>query len=88
VSRSVTLSWQPPVVNSDGSALTNLNGYRILYGVAPHVYTQTVTINNAGLTRYVMENLQSATRYYVAMVAVNSDGVQSDTSQEVVINPS
>src|SRR5690606_39089874 len=31
-SGSVTLSWTPPSENEDGSALTNLAGYRIYYG--------------------------------------------------------
>ncbi len=29
---SATLSWKPPTENADGSALTNLAGYRIYYG--------------------------------------------------------
>jgi hypothetical protein len=83
--RSVTLSWAPPTTNTDGSALTNLNGYRILYGTQSGVYTQTVTVNTAGITRYTLENLQSG-RYYLVMVAVNSAGAESDKSNEVVVD--
>jgi hypothetical protein len=83
--QSVTLSWQPPTANTDGTALTNLNGYRILYGVQPGVYTQSVAVNGAGLTRYTIDNLQSGT-YYVAMIAVNSTGAESEKSQELAVN--
>jgi len=83
--QNVTLSWAPPTTNTDGSSLTNLNGYRILYGKQSGVYTNSVTLNNAGLTRYTLENLASGT-YYIVMVAVNSGGAESDKSQEVAVN--
>jgi hypothetical protein len=83
--QSVTLSWAPPTMNTDGSALTNLNGYRILYGTQPGVYTQSVAVNSAGITRYTIENLPSG-KYYLVMVAVNSAGAESDKSKEVVVD--
>jgi hypothetical protein len=83
--QSVTLSWAPPTTNTDGTALTNLNGYRILYGTQPGVYTQSVTVNSAGLTRYTLENLPSG-KYYLVMVAVNSAGAESDKTKEVVVD--
>ena len=33
---SATLSWMPPTENADGSALTDLAGYRIYYGRNPN----------------------------------------------------
>jgi putative Ig domain-containing protein len=83
--QSVTLNWAPPTTNTDGTALTNLNGYRILYGTQPGVYTQTVTLTSAGITSYTIDNLQSG-KYYVVMVAVNSSGAESDKSKEVVVD--
>jgi Putative Ig domain len=83
--QSVTLSWAPPTTNTDGTALTNLNGYRILYGSQPGVYTETVTVSSAGITRYTLDNLQSG-KYYLVMVAVNSAGAESETSKEVVVD--
>ena len=85
--QNVMLSWAPPTTNTDGTALTNLNGYRILYGTQPGVYTATVTVNGAGLTTYTLENLQSG-KYYLVMVAVTSAGAESDKSKEVVIDVS
>ena len=84
--RNVHISWQPPTTNSDGSMLTDLNGYRILYGTQAGVYTSSVTVNNAGLASYTLEGLQSDEKYYVIMVSVNSSGAESDNSPELVLN--
>ncbi len=81
---AVTVSWQPPTVNDDGTTLTNLSGYRIVYGDKPGVYSKSIDVTSAGLTRHLVENL-SAGRYYFAMVALNSDGAESDLSAEVSI---
>ena len=80
--QNVTMTWQPPAQNTDGTALTNLAGYSILIGQKSRTYTKTVKVASAGLTRYVLENLAPG-RYYFVMVAVNSDGTESDLSQEV-----
>ncbi|MEJ1965378.1 MAG: putative Ig domain-containing protein [Gammaproteobacteria bacterium] len=84
--RNVLVSWQPPTANSDGSTLTDLRGYRILYGTQPGVYTGSVKVDGAGFASYTIENLQSGTKYYFAMVAVNSAGAESDNSQEAVVD--
>jgi hypothetical protein len=73
---SATLSWTPPTANTDGSPLTNLAGYRIYWGTAPGSYPNSVTVNNAGLTSYVVESLVPGT-YYFAATALNSSGVES-----------
>jgi hypothetical protein len=83
--RNVLVSWQPPTTNADGTALTNLNGYRIVYGTASGNYTKTITVNGAGLTSFMLEGLESGKQYHVAMIAVNAAGTQSEISQEVVI---
>lgn len=73
---SVTLSWTAPTQNEDGSALADLAGYRIYWGTSPGSYTDSVTINNPGVTTYVIENLAPATYEFVA-TAFNTDGVES-----------
>ena len=73
---AATLSWTPPTQNTDGSALTNLAGYRILYGTSPTSLSQTVEIANAGVTTYVIENLSPGT-YYFAVRAYTSTGAES-----------
>ena len=83
--QNFSLSWDPPTANADGSTLTDLNGYRILYGLQPGVYNNSVTVS-AGLTRYTLENLQAGTRYYVVMIATNRAGAESQKSQEVFVD--
>ncbi len=82
MNRNVSVSWQPPTVNSDGSTLTDLAGYKILWGAQSGQYTASVAISNPGLVRYVIESLPPG-KYFFAMVAVNSVGNESDASPEV-----
>ena len=63
-------------LDTDGSPLTNLSGYRVYWGTARGDYRNTVTLNNPGLTTYVVENLAPAT-YYFAITAVNAAGSES-----------
>jgi hypothetical protein len=78
---SVTLAWQPPTENTDGSPLMNLNGYRIHYGTEPGNYANTISVHNAGVTRYVIENLAPGT-YFFAITAISGVGAESDPSRE------
>ena len=79
---SATLSWNPPTENVDGTALTDLSGYRIYYGRSATQLNQSVVLNNPGLTRYVVENLAPA-QWHFAMTSVNSSGVESGRSPTV-----
>jgi hypothetical protein len=73
---SALLTWTPPTQNNDGSALTNLAGYRIYWGPSRGRYTSSVTVNNPGLTSYLVDQLTPAT-WYFALTAVNSAGTES-----------
>ena len=73
---SATLSWLPPTTNTDGSPLTNLVGYKIYWGNSPESYPNTVTLNNPGLTRYVVTNLVPGTWFFVA-TALSGEGAES-----------
>jgi hypothetical protein len=76
------LMWEPPTQNTDGSALTNLAGYRIVYGASATRLTQTIQVANAGLSSYVVENLAPGT-YYFAVRAYASSGAESSDSNVV-----
>ncbi len=78
---SAALAWDPPTQNTDGSALTNLKGYKIHYGTQSGQYDATVTVNNAGVTSYVIENLAPGT-YFFAISAITTSGVESEMSAE------
>lgn len=72
-SATALLSWTPLTQNTDGSALTDLVGYRIRYGITSGNYTKTITINNPGLTSYQIDNLTPADWYFV-IYSVNHQG--------------
>lgn len=76
---TATLSWTPPTQNSDGTTLTNLAGYEVLYGRSEGNLDQTIRLDNPSINRYVVENLGSGT-WYFAVVAVNAAGVTSQVS--------
>ena len=76
---NATLSWTAPTENMDGSALTDLAGYRLYYGVQEGEYTEQIQIDNPGVVTYVVENLTPNTYYFVA-TAFNSNGVESPFS--------
>jgi hypothetical protein len=72
---AVTLNWSAPTSNSDGSALTDLSGYKILYGKNAGNLDQSKslpsTVNSA-----VIDNLATGT-WYFAVVSVNASGTES-----------
>jgi len=76
---SATLSWQAPTQRSDGTALTNLAGFRIRYGTVPGSYPNQVQIANPGVTTYLIGNLPPGTYYFVA-VAYDTNGLESNLS--------
>jgi len=79
---AVELTWEPPTTNTDGSALTNLAGYRIVYGATPTHLTQTIQVASAGMSSYVVENLAPGT-YYFALRAYTTKGAESADSNVV-----
>ncbi len=79
---SVTLSWYPPTQNADGSALTDLAGYRIYFGHDADALDRVITLQNSGLTRLVVEDLATAT-WHFSMTSLNSSGSESARSPMV-----
>lgn len=79
---NVTLSWEAPTENADGTALVDLKGYKVHYGSASKTYSDTIQVANAGLTTYVVQNLATG-KYYFAVTAYNSAGQESSLSPEV-----
>jgi len=67
--------------------LSDLAGFKILYGTTPGVYPKSIDIKNPSISSYVIENLSQNT-YYFVITAYNSAGVSSGYSNEAkkVIN--
>jgi hypothetical protein len=76
---SATLSWTPPTQNTDGSALTDLGGFKIYWGTSQSNLSNVATINNPGITTYLVENLVPGT-YFFAATAFDTSGNESTRS--------
>jgi hypothetical protein len=79
---AATVNWHPPTQNTNGSTITNLAGYTIVYGTNKSNLTSSVKLANPGLTSYVVENLAAGT-YYFGVTAYNSAGGSSAVSSIV-----
>ena len=79
---TASISWAPPTFNTDGTALTDLAGYVVIYGESEQSLGQSITIDNPSISTYVVENLPSGT-WYFAVQAVNGSGVRSSNSAVV-----
>jgi hypothetical protein len=76
---SVTVSWVAPLENVDGTALTDLAGFVIVYGASSDALSQSVYIDNPSIDRYLLEDLSAGT-WYFAVKAYSASGAESDLS--------
>jgi hypothetical protein len=79
---STTLQWTAPTQNTDGTQLTNLAGYVILYGTSSTALTNSIRIENPSVDRHQVDDLPAG-RYYFGIKAFTSTGVESDVSATV-----
>lgn len=70
--------WTPPTQNTDGSPLTDLAGYKILYGTDPSMLAAQQSVT-APATCSNVSSLTVGT-WYFAVIAVNAAGAVSDQS--------
>lgn len=76
------VSWLAPTENTDNSTLTDLAGFKIYFGIFPGEYDNSITVNNAGLSSFLVEKLGTADWFFV-VTAINSSGIESAYSKEV-----
>jgi hypothetical protein len=76
---SALLTWLPPTQNTDGSAITDLKGYKIYWGTALGNYSNSVALDDKGAASYVVGNLVPNT-YYFVVTARNTSNVESQFS--------
>ncbi|MBI5742107.1 MAG: fibronectin type III domain-containing protein [Nitrospirae bacterium] len=77
---SLTLTWDAPTTNSDGTPLSDLAGYKIYFGTSSYNYSSAIDAGN--VTAYNIENLPSGT-YYFVIVAYDTSGNESTFSNEI-----
>ncbi len=77
---TVSLSWNAPTANVDGTPLTDLAGYKLHYGTTSGVYTFSLVLGN--VTNYAFA-LPAGT-YYFALSAYDTLGLESGLSNELI----
>lgn len=85
---TATVSWTPPTTNTDGSALTDLAGFKVLVGLSATSFTQQVTLTNPTATSTTVGSLTPGAAYFFTVRAVNANGTESDNSnvtQKVIV---
>jgi len=80
---SATVTWSAPTLNTDGSALTDLSGFRIYYGTSASSLTQSVDVAGSTATSQLITGLTSGATYYFDVIALTSASTQSAPSNEV-----
>ena len=78
-STAATLSWSAPLLNADGSPLRDLTGFKIYYGQNANTMANSISIPNASVSTFIVENLTSGT-WYFGVTAVNSQGFEGQIS--------
>ncbi len=79
----VTVAWQAPAENTDGTPISGLSGYRIFYGEQSGSYSDDTFVADPQATEVELDLAPGS--YYMAMSAVTAAGIQSALSNEVVI---
>ena len=77
---TIILDWDAPTTNADGTALTDLVGYKIHYGKASGAYDHSIDVGN--VTTYVLTGLTKGQVYYVAATAYDTSNNESVYSKE------
>jgi hypothetical protein len=73
------VNWTAPTTNTNGSSLTNLARFRVLYGTSASSLSQSTTVTDPTLRTTTVSSLSPGT-WYFAVRAVNSSGAESDNS--------
>jgi len=76
---SASLSWMAPTQNTDGSALTDLGGYRVYYGTSVSALNQVIDVPGRDTLGYEVDRLSSGS-YYFAVKALSTSGAESALS--------
>jgi outer membrane biosynthesis protein TonB len=76
---SAAISWTAPTSAVDGTTITTLAGFEILYGNSPSELTQSLQVANPTVTTYTVPDLTSGT-WYFSVQAYLADGTTSAAS--------
>jgi len=79
---TASINWTAPTKNSDGSTLTDLASFKVLYGNSSGNLNMSKAISDPRATSTSIGSLGQGT-WYFAVRAVNSKGVESNSSSTV-----
>ncbi len=79
----VTVAWDQPLTNQDGTPLADLAGYQLYYGQSSRNYQSTIDVGNQ--TSYTLSGLEAGQTYYFAVTAYDTFRNESDFSNEVSV---
>jgi hypothetical protein len=84
-SATVTLAWDPPTLNVDGTPLVDLAGYKVRYGTVSQSYTAVV--DAGGVTHVTLTGLVPGVTNFFVVTCYNALGLESQFSQELAWVP-
>ena len=68
--RSITIAWDNPTNNCDGSTLTNFEGNIVCYGTTADRFPYCIDIGNTN--RVTLHHIKVNTKYYIYVHSYNS----------------
>ena len=86
ITGTTTLRWTPPTQNVDGTALTDLDSYRIYFGLLSRNYTESIDVADGAAQNWSFSwpvADESQTNWFFAMTAIDIDANESGYSNEV-----
>jgi hypothetical protein len=78
-SGSATVAWTAPTTNTDGTPLTDIASFRVVYGQESGALDRISNVTNPSATEHTVNNLSSGT-WYFGVIVVNASGVESALS--------
>ena len=76
---SATVTWVPTLDNTNGTVLTNLGGYYVMYGTSEAALDNVVSVDSA-TSSVTVSGLTPGNTYYFSVVAFTTQGVRSTPS--------
>lgn len=86
-SADITISWTAPSEREDDTSisLSEINGYKVYYGLTKGQYTNTINVNDGSSTGHTIKSLPIDT-YYIVVTTIDTDERESQHSSELTVS--
>lgn len=88
VGGTASLNWTKPTLNTDGTNLIDLAGYKLYYGLAPDNMSNTIDIPSGNTLSYTVQGLTAFTLYYFRISSYNTSSEEGPLSNPASGNAS